>query len=253
MSDTPSPPLGAAAPGTPTAEPASRLDDYVDIYLAPSDVFDRRRDGRWGQALLVLTLVSVVLYYLFLPAATIIAEETMARAYAEAVAENPEAAEAMGQMQGFGATMVKLGGIMVIFGMVASVFLLGVVIKGLSALLGAALTFAQALVVATFARFVLIPRTLAVDLSVIWADRGGDVDVVSDTSFGVLRFLDAASLADPLVPLLERLDLFAMWEAALWAVGIYVIARTTKGVAIGVAALTLLVATIPGLIGAFIG
>ena len=228
-------------------ETASRLDDYVDIYIAPKEVFERRRDGKWGQALVVLTVVCVVLYYLLLPAAQIIADASMA----EAMAQNPEAAEAMAGMQTFGATMVKLGGIMVIFGLVASALLLAVVIKGLSSLFGLTLSYAQALVIATFARFVLIPRTIAVDLSVLWADRSGAVDVVSDSSFGPLRFLDTGGLPDLLVPFLERLDVFALWEGALWAVGVYVIARATKGKAVAVAAITLLVAAIPGIIGSF--
>lgn len=233
----------------PTAETGLRLDDYVDIYIAPKEVFERRRDGRWGQALVVLTVVSVALYYLLLPAAQIIADASMA----EAMAQDPEAAEAIAGMQAFGDTMVKLGGIMVIFGLVASALLLAVVIKGLAALFGIALPYAQALVVTTFARFVLVPRTIAVDLSILWADRSGAVDVVSDSSFGPLRFLDTAALPDVLVPLLERLDLFTLWEGALWAVGIYVLARATKGQAVAIAAITLFVAAIPGIIGSFIG
>lgn len=239
MSDVPS-------PEAPQPEPASRLDDYVDIFVAPKEVFERRLDGLWGQALLVLIVVSVALYYVFLPAAEIMADASMA----QVIAENPEAAEGMAQMQAVGGTMLKLGGIMVILSVGASVLLLGGVIKVISSAFGAALTFAQALVVATFARFVLIPRTLATDLSLLWADRGGEVDIVTDTSFGPLRFVDSASLPDLLIPFLQRFDVFALWEAALWAVGVYVIARTTKGSAVAVAAITLLLAAIPGVIGA---
>ncbi|MGH7483765.1 MAG: hypothetical protein ACRELV_16575, partial [Longimicrobiales bacterium] len=68
------PPSGAAPepgmsePRTPAeAEPAGRADDYVDIYLSPREVFERRRDGRFGQALLILIVASIVIYYLFLP------------------------------------------------------------------------------------------------------------------------------------------------------------------------------------------
>jgi hypothetical protein len=237
-------PQETTAPG----EEPGRADDYIDVYISPKQVFDRRRDGRWVQAFIVLSAILVALYYAFLPATEIIAETELARV----LAENPEQAQAADQMAGFGRTMRLIGGIFVPIGTVLAIVIVGALIWGLGAMLGAAVSFRQALVITTFARFVDIPRTIATSVSVLWADRVGEVVVARDTSFGPLRFVDTAALHDVAVPLLGRLDVFVLWQAALWAIGLYVISRAGKDAALLIAAIALVLAALPGIVMALV-
>jgi hypothetical protein len=229
---------------TDAPEPAGRADDYIDIFVSPRQVFERRRDGRWVQAFVVLSVVLLALYYAFLPATEILADAEMTRL----LADDPERAQAAEQMARFGRTMRLVGGVFVPVGALLAIVALGAVLWGMSALLDVGVTFRQGLVIATFARFVDIPRTVALSLSVLWADRSGEVVVARDTSFGPLRFIDAEQLHDVAVPLLGRLDAFMLWQAALWALGLYVIGRAGKGPALLSAAITLLVAALPGIV-----
>ena len=62
--------LSASAPGdnlgaTPApAKPASRWEDFIDIFYAPSAVFRRRENGNFFIPLAVITIVCGVLFYL---------------------------------------------------------------------------------------------------------------------------------------------------------------------------------------------
>lgn len=49
--------------GTESATGASLRDDLVDIFIAPRSVFERRRDGSFLPALVVLTLVTAALTF----------------------------------------------------------------------------------------------------------------------------------------------------------------------------------------------
>ncbi|MBA3656745.1 MAG: hypothetical protein H0W69_05260, partial [Gemmatimonadaceae bacterium] len=44
---------------------AGVFDDFVDIITSPSRVFERRQDGKFGTHLLLLTLICVVLFFVF--------------------------------------------------------------------------------------------------------------------------------------------------------------------------------------------
>ena len=48
----------------PSPGKASLWEDFVDIFYAPSSVFARRSDGKFGLPLLLLIVVGVVLFFL---------------------------------------------------------------------------------------------------------------------------------------------------------------------------------------------
>jgi hypothetical protein len=231
--------------GPPTADVGggSRADDYVDLYISPREVFERRRDGRFGQPLIILIAASLLIYYIFLPAG----EAIMQAELAEQMADNPEAAEAMERFSG---TMRLVMGIFVPIGVAAMILIMGVVLKALAALLKIAITFKQALVVSTFAGFIALLGQVAASISVMFANRDGSIEIPRDMSFGVLRLLDTDALPAVAVPLLGVLDVFAIWTAVIWGIGLYVIGRSEKGEAVAAAVIALLLTAVPGVVGA---
>lgn len=228
------------------AEPAGRADDYVDIYLSPSEVFERRRDGRFGQALIVLIIASVIVYYIFLPAGRAIMQAQMA----EQMAENPDAAAAM---QSFSGTMQLVGGIFVPIGISLMVVIFGALLKGLAAIFKIPITFKQALVITTFSGFITLLSQIAGSISIMLANRDNVVEVPRDMSFGVARFLDPDAVPAVAIAMLGLLDIFAIWTAVIVAIGLMVIGRAGKGEAIAAAAILWLVSAVPGVIGALMG
>jgi len=51
----------AAAP--PVASKSNVFEDFVDIFFQPSVVFERRRDGQFGMALLIIAVVTGILAF----------------------------------------------------------------------------------------------------------------------------------------------------------------------------------------------
>ena len=51
-----------STPAAP-AKPAALWEDFVDVFTQPAAVFDRRRDGRFGRALLALTVLGAVIFF----------------------------------------------------------------------------------------------------------------------------------------------------------------------------------------------
>ncbi len=221
---------------------AARWEDLVDVFLSPGQLFARRAEESWLTPFIILVVISIVLYYVFLPANTAVMESAM-RAQLPAGAQAPSS----GAMH----TFQMLGGLFVPIGIGVSVVFTGLLIWGFSRLAGITLRFGQGVLIAVYAAYVgILQQIIASVLIILKSNQGGAVDVVRDFSFGIMRFMPKDAVPAALVPLLARLDLFAIWQAVLFAVGVYVIGRTTKGRAVAVAAGAWLIYAIPGMIRA---
>src|SRR2546429_3167920 len=73
----------------PTPSKASLWEDFVDIFYAPSSVFARRSDGKFGLPLLLLIVIGVVLFFLTKNAMQPIMDAEFARQTAAAMRKNP--------------------------------------------------------------------------------------------------------------------------------------------------------------------
>src|SRR5512141_2148401 len=73
----------------PAPSKASLWEDFIDIFYQPSAVFDRRRDGKFGMALLVLVIACTVLYLALRNGLAPIQDAEFAKATAALSAKNP--------------------------------------------------------------------------------------------------------------------------------------------------------------------
>ena len=74
-----------------TPPPAAGLwEDFIDILHQPSQVFDRRRDGQFGLALLILVLISGLLYFALQNGIAPVMDAEISRQMAEAARSNPQ-------------------------------------------------------------------------------------------------------------------------------------------------------------------
>lgn len=222
-----------------TTTSGSRWDDYLDVYAAPRDVFDRRRDAGWGHPFAVLVIASVALYYLLLPMNAAVMEAVMAQ-QAEGAAQPP--ANVVNVMK-------WVGGLFVPFNMAILLVIWAGILWGVARLADIAVTFRQGLVIAVYSAFVMIVQSIvSVGLVLLQKD---DLDVPGDLSLGVLRFA-GEEVPAVLAALIGRVDLFAIWMAVLWGVGLYVIGRTTKGRAALAAGIAWLLAALPAMLMALL-
>lgn len=224
---------------------SARWEDLIDIYISPADLFRRRANDSWTFAILFLGVATVVLYYAFMP---LLMPLWQASATMNATPEQLE------QMRQAGDSMRMFAMITGLFSpiMVAIMMLLlaGVAWSG-GRMFSVDLRYKQALNVVTWAGFVAIPQQVAVAVSVMFATRSGEaLHPAKHMNVGPLRFMNPEALPETVVPLLGRIDVFAIWQMVIVAIGVQVLTGASRGVAFGVAALTWIAYALPQVIAA---
>ena len=225
----------------------SRLDDYLDVFVSPTALFTRRSDGKFGQALLVLVILSAILFFATKSAMAPIMDAEMAKGMAGAMKANPNMTpEQIESAKAIGAKFASVG---FIFILIVAPFLLGTVIFLASRVAGGAVGFAQGITIATFAWF---PRLVEGVVSAVQALLMDESQLTSrlSVSLGLGRLMDAATTNPYVLALAGRVDVFTLWVTALIAIGIKVMAKVSTAQAVGAAAVVWFIGAIPVLLQA---
>jgi hypothetical protein len=231
----------ATTPEADGTEPAARWEDYIDIFLSPASVFRRRAHDAVAPPLITLLVLGAVLYIVLIPANRIIVAASTAAA-------DPQAAAFLEQ---YGTLMQVLGVVMVPITTLMIVLFSAAVLWVVAHLAGVTLPFPRALLVATYAAFVLlVGQVVGALLALLHA--GGPIDIYRDLSIGAARLLPPGEVPATTMALLRRVDLFAIWQAVLWGVGVRWVGRTTTGRAAVVAAATWALVAVPTFVFALI-
>ena len=216
------------------AEPASWWEDPIDAVISPVELFDRRRSASLGMPIFMIMLGALLVYIVLLPVTGMVMEAQMAA--------NPEAAQAMQQ---YGPIFRAIGAIFAPIGMMLVLLWIGLLIWAFGRLFDVRIIYSRALLIGVLAAWVaIIGQILG---GVVLMITGGDpgADLMSAISFGLLRFTGTEGIPRTLVPLLGRLDLFAFWQAALWAIGISTIYRVPRSRGFLIAACVLVLSALP--------
>jgi hypothetical protein len=239
----------AVSTTTPAPAKTSVWEDFIDIFYAPSQVFERRRDGRFGLALVVVTVVLSLLLWLSMTYLAPLYDAEFNRQMANAMRDNPQLTqEQVEQMRGFQRFGAMFG--IVAFPIVA--MLTGLVLWLVGKLFDSQQTLGQGLMVGTYAQF---PRIID------WIVRNAQgailgpesVEPKYGVSLSLARFLDQSSVSPILYELAARLDLFTIWVTVLLAIGLHVTGAVPKGRAYAAAAIVWLVGALPAVLAAVRG
>jgi hypothetical protein len=214
---------------TATSAPApntSLWEDFTDIFYAPSQVYERRRDGRFGPALIVLALLGLALFFIFRPMWSAVTDVAIAQSLRSNPNLTPEQVQSARQMsEKFGV----VGGVFqAVLGYPIAVAITALTLWLVGKMFGATERFAQAMTIATYANF---PRLLGTAVAGALYLMGQPSEVRSPFSILVspLRFVDESTVSPLVAAFLSRFDLFTLWTTALLAIGLHVIGRISKG------------------------
>lgn len=215
----------ADAPLAPAPEKASLLEDFIDIFVAPSKVFARRANSGFWMITLILTVIMAVLAFAMSGTFETAMNTEFQRNSAQMMEDNPQMTEEqLNTMRTVGTTVAK-GALYV-----ATPFL--VIIWGLFVWLvgkafGAAITYSQAALIVAYSQ---IPRILA---SLLFIVQGMFVDPavagLTGLSLSPARFMDPATTSAGMLQLLARADIFVIWTTLLCGLGIAVIGQIPRG------------------------
>jgi hypothetical protein len=218
----------------------SRWEDYVDVFFSPAELFRRRADDRVAPPLITLLVLAVVVYALMSPANAI--------AMRAAIADNPEAAAGMSQM---GSIFLVIGGILVPITFLAVIAASAALLWAAARLVDVRAAFSRTMLIATYAAFVYLLSQLAGGVATLIHGEAG-FDLLRHTSFGPLRFT-GDGMNPVVMALLRRLDVFAIWQAVLWGVGVAVVFRASRFQAAATAAAAWILFAIPNIVAAALG
>jgi len=235
----------AAAPA-PAQAKASVWEDFLDIFYAPSQVFARRMDGKFGLALVVLVIASAALAYAAMQALEPAFTGEIDRQMAQAAAQNPNVTpEQLEGMRSFGSAMM-LG--YAIIGVPIMVMLTGLVLWLVGKLFDSQQTVGQALMVATYANFPRVLGGLLMTLQGLVMDTS-HMDRLSKVTFSAARFAPDGT-SEGLLAILTRVEVFTIWVTVLLAIGLHITGRVNKGNAYLAAFIVFVVGSIPAVLQA---
>lgn len=224
----------------PGQQQASIWEDFVDIFYAPSTVFERRREGRFALALLILTVLMGVLFY----ASQAVLADAMRAEFARAMEGQQIPADHMESME-------QMSGIFGTVGFVLTfpigVLAVGAVLWLVGKALGSVATFAAAAMVATYAQAPKVLQQLAAILQGLVMEP---VSSLYHVTLSPARFMDPDETSAVVMGLLGRLDLFVIWSTVLLAIGLAVVGRVPRSQAYVAAGAVWLLGCVPIVVGA---
>jgi hypothetical protein len=213
----------------------SRFEDILDVFFAPTELFERRRNDSFWPPLFILILLSTAFYYILLPAQGMILRSAL---------KPEQLAKAAPMMK-----WVAVGaGVAVPFAIAISVAITAGVLWLIARLVDAKPDFQQMMIVATYAAYVTVLAQIGKGVAAMIHGEEG-LQVMKHLSFGVLRFVDVNSVPKVLAALLIRVDIFTIWQAVLWAIGFRIATGVSKQKAALVAGATWFLFAVPGMIG----
>jgi hypothetical protein len=227
-------------------EKASLLDDFMDIFYAPSAVFARRANaGFWIPLLIISVLLGVIFF-----ANRDLIDPIMEAEFARGMAKNPQAqqltADQLAKARQFAGT---IGMFFAFIGPPIAMLMLGVVIWIVGKFFDAKQTMNAAIVVAVFS---YVPRVIE---GVVNRVEGLFIDTSNLNSrysltLGLGRFFDPDTASPILLGLVGRIDVFTIWITVLIAIGFAVTGKISRGKAAIAAAIVWLVGALPTLASA---
>lgn len=239
--------IDTAAIPPATNNQASLWEDFIDIFVSPSEVFERRRNAGFFIPLLVLAGLTVAITLVGRNALQPIFDSEFARGMAAAARKNPQMTDA--QMASAQAISSKFMPIFLAFGALISPLLIGVVLWIVGKFVDAREDIGAACMIAVYALF---PRVLDSLLRVVQAflldpsTLNGQYRVALSPA----RFFNPDSASPVLIALLGRIDLFTIWVTVLLAIGLSVVARIPRSRAAIAAAIVWVLGSLPAVLGA---
>lgn len=220
-------------------------EDLLEIFYAPTAVFERRRNTpAFGLALVIFAIISVAMFFAFRNIMAPMMDADIKRGMVQAMKTNPQITpEMIGKIQDASRkwAVFGIGLATLILPMLTGMFawLVGKVVDSKA-------EFGQMMLVGTYAWY---PRVLegivnAVQLLVLPEES---IKGRFSVSLGPARFLDPDQVNPFLLAIVGRLDFFTLWVTVLLGIGLSVMGKIPKGRAMIAAALMWLIGAIPAL------
>ena len=237
------------APSVPPAsvKPASLWEDFIDIFVSPSEVFERRRNSGFFVPLLVYAIFTVAIMIVGRSALQPIMDSEFSRGVAAAVRKNPQISQE--QMESVRGLTEKFTPIIIGVTAIIQPLLVGVLLWLAGKLVDAKEDIGAACMIAVYA---VLPRIIDTVLRVGQAAMldPSTLNGQYRVTLSPARFLNPDASSPTLIAILGRFDLFTIWVTILLAIGLSVVAKIPRSKAAIAAIVVWLLGSVPILFGA---
>lgn len=233
------PNVAAAATDKP-----SLVEDFIEIFYAPSRVFARRQRGGFGIPLLIITLLTALFMFASRSVFSQIFDAEFSRRTAKAMAENPRVTQEMvDRMRPMQEMIAQVFAYLIT---PILILVVALVVWLVAKAIKAKLSYTQSATITTFA---WIPRVVS---SLLGAAQVLLMDTTNVTSpyalsFSPARFMSPDTTNPKLYGIAASFDVFAIWYTILLGIGIAVIGRVPRSKGYLAAAIVFIVGIIPSL------
>ena len=237
--------------GAPAPETASKFEDFIDVFYAPSTVFARRQNASAWPYFLIVTVLGIVLTLASRGVFAAAMDAEYSRRMTKMMADNPQlTAEAINASRGVGE---MVGTVAMYLAMPVLILLVGVLVWIAARLVGTRFDMGRAMLISAIAN---IPRLLGALLTAIYGLMLSDTSSVTGMTrltWSPARFFDPDTANAGLLAVLARFDVFTIWVTVLLGIGIAVIAKVPRSKGYTAAAIVWAVPTVISGIGALMG
>jgi hypothetical protein len=238
-----------ATPATAAPKSASLWEDFVDIFYAPSQVYERRRAGKFGLSLLILVLLTLVAFAAVKPALQPAIDAQVDKSIEQMRSRPGITPEQMTSIESKARTMADVTSyvgppVAVAFG----VLLTGLGLWLVGKLFDSKQSYGQAAMVATYAN---VPRVVGILLGgvVAYFMSADQMTSMYTVSLSAARFAPPGT-SPVVLGLLSRIDPFTIWATILLAIGLRVTGGVSKKAAYTVAAILFVLGSLFTIFGA---
>jgi hypothetical protein len=225
------------APG----EKASLIEDFIDIFYAPSNVYARRARSSFWLHLLIITVLAGLFAFASRSVFDQIFDAEFQRGAARTMAANPQITAE--QMAASREISRKIGGFFVYMATPLTVFFGALFLWPAARLSGAKISYGQSALIMTLAVIPRLVQGVLNTLQVVLTDTS-TITSFQQMTVSPARFMDPDATNRMLSLFLIRFDLFTLWATVLIAIGVAVIGKVSKSRAAIAATVVWLVATL---------
>ena len=171
--------LNPGAEMPPKPEKASLVEDFIDIFYAPSTVFSRRANASFWMPLLIITIVSAAFAFANRNVFSAIFDAEFQRGAAKAMAANPQITpDQMATMRGI---QEKVAAAFGYIGTPIFIFVVSLIVWLSAKLVSAKMTYGQAVLIMTYAWIPRLVQGLLTTVQMLLLDTSS---ITSMHSFG---------------------------------------------------------------------
>lgn len=226
------------------------VENLIEVLYAPSKVFDRTRTTKaFLYALVTAVIVGAIMFAtknLLQPWLDAQGDLAIKMAAAKGRPMPEQAISGMRTMTSWG---IIIGAPIV---MLVGPYLNAVLIVLGAKVMKAPITYGQAAMVAVLSGVPRVIGTLLMPVQGVLLD-GSNARSLADFSLGPARFLDPLTMSPAVLTLISNLDLFRLWQIALVAIGVAIVARVPKSTGAVVAVLMFAISAILQMLPTLLG